>query len=54
MATLSNTAGAASDEQYTACVESCAQQIAMARCSAEGQEGLGAFFEKRRPSWDEG
>ena len=25
--------------------------IAEARASAEGQEGLGAFLEKRKPSW---
>ena len=28
-----------------------ARLIAELRASAEGQEGLGAFLEKRRPSW---
>jgi 1,4-dihydroxy-2-naphthoyl-CoA synthase len=29
------------------------QQAAMQRVSAEGQEGLGAFLDKRSPSWRE-
>ncbi len=32
-------------------VEETARRIAKIRVSAEGQEGLSAFFEKRRPSW---
>ncbi len=30
----------------------CARMIASARTSAEGQEGVSAFFEKRKPSWN--
>lgn len=32
-------------------VEETAQRIARIRVGAEGQEGLSAFFEKRRPAW---
>jgi enoyl-CoA hydratase/carnithine racemase len=28
-----------------------AQAIAVARCSEEGQHGLGKFFEKKQPNW---
>jgi methylglutaconyl-CoA hydratase len=28
-----------------------AARIATARSSAEGQEGMASFFEKRRPAW---
>ncbi|MGO2133490.1 MAG: enoyl-CoA hydratase-related protein [Halomonas sp.] len=31
--------------------EHCCQVISKLRVSAEGQEGLGSFFEKRRPAW---
>lgn len=34
-----------------ALVEETARRIAAIRVSAEGQEGLAAFFEKRRPNW---
>jgi methylglutaconyl-CoA hydratase len=34
-----------------ALVEETARRIAAIRVGAEGQEGLAAFFEKRRPSW---
>ena len=34
-----------------ALVEETAQRIARIRVGAEGQEGLAAFFEKRRPKW---
>jgi methylglutaconyl-CoA hydratase len=29
----------------------CSTRIAEARISEEGQEGVNAFFEKRKPSW---
>jgi methylglutaconyl-CoA hydratase len=32
-------------------IEHTARAIAGLRASSEGQEGLGAFLEKRRPSW---
>jgi methylglutaconyl-CoA hydratase len=32
-------------------IEHTARAIAGLRASPEGQEGLGAFLEKRRPSW---
>jgi methylglutaconyl-CoA hydratase len=32
-------------------IQHSAQTIARLRCSAEGQEGLGAFLEKRKPNW---
>jgi methylglutaconyl-CoA hydratase len=34
-----------------ASIEHTARAIAALRASPEGQEGLGAFLEKRRPSW---
>jgi methylglutaconyl-CoA hydratase len=34
-----------------ALVEETAQRIARIRVGAEGQEGLSAFFDKRRPAW---
>ena len=34
-------------------IERSAQTIARLRCSPEGQEGLSAFLEKRKPSWHE-
>ena len=37
----------------SACRDETASTIARVRCSAEGQEGLTAFFEKRAPSWRE-
>jgi len=40
---------AASD--YAATLELTAQAIALQRVSAEGQDGLRAFLEKRRPAW---
>ncbi len=36
---------------YEEALEYCAQRIAAIRTSAEGQEGLKAFLEKRQPSW---
>jgi methylglutaconyl-CoA hydratase len=41
-------AGAALDESL---VELTAQRIAEVRATAEAQEGLGAFLEKRKPAW---
>ncbi|MBJ81091.1 MAG: hypothetical protein CMH60_07230 [Myxococcales bacterium] len=38
-------------EQSDATLEFCATMIADLRASAEGQEGLSAFLEKRKPSW---
>jgi len=35
-------------------VEDTAQRIARVRASAEGQEGLNAFLQKRRPAWHPG
>ncbi|MEM6534230.1 MAG: enoyl-CoA hydratase/isomerase family protein [Pseudomonadota bacterium] len=37
-----------------ALIEDTAERIAAARASAEGQEGLAAFLEKRQPAWTEG
>ncbi|MGB1262227.1 MAG: enoyl-CoA hydratase/isomerase family protein [Cognaticolwellia sp.] len=34
-----------------ALIETTSERIASIRVSAEGQEGLGAFFEKRQPAW---
>ena len=34
-----------------AVIEDTAQRIAAIRASAEGQEGLGAFLQKRKPNW---
>lgn len=34
-------------------IETCVAAIAAARASAEGQEGVRAFLEKRRPAWQE-
>ncbi len=36
-----------------AVIEETAQRIATIRASAEGQEGLAAFLEKRKPAWQE-
>jgi methylglutaconyl-CoA hydratase len=40
-----------SQESYEATLETTAQAIAAQRTSAEGQDGLRAFLEKRRPAW---
>jgi methylglutaconyl-CoA hydratase len=39
------------EEAYDATLETTAQAIAAQRTSAEGQDGLRAFLEKRRPAW---
>jgi methylglutaconyl-CoA hydratase len=39
------------EESYEATLESTAQAIAAQRTSPEGQDGLRAFLEKRRPAW---
>lgn len=44
---------AAIEEGFEAVKEYTAQQIAEARVSEEGQEGLRAFLEKRKPRWAE-
>jgi methylglutaconyl-CoA hydratase len=36
---------------YDQAIEHAVQTIARVRTSPEGQEGLGAFLEKRKPSW---
>ena len=38
---------------YDQAIEHAVQTIARVRTSPEGQEGLGAFLEKRKPSWIE-
>ncbi len=35
------------------CIDYTAERIASIRVSAEGQEGLNAFFEKRKPDWSQ-
>jgi len=37
-----------------ALVEDTAQRIARLRATAEAKEGIGAFLDKRTPSWIEG
>ncbi|MBO9595523.1 MAG: enoyl-CoA hydratase/isomerase family protein [Niabella sp.] len=39
------------DMELEACIPYTAEAIARARSSAEGQEGMQAFFEKRKPNW---
>ena len=43
---------AVSDQSTTALMPETAQRIAARRASAEGQEGIKAFFEKRKPNWN--
>jgi methylglutaconyl-CoA hydratase len=41
-----------SDQTTTALMPETARRIAVRRASTEGQEGIKAFFEKRKPNWN--